>query len=132
MPCWHFLKSKGGGSERGRQRTDSTHILAKVRAINRLMCVGEPMRFALNSLAVVAGDWLLEHSDAAWLGRYGHRIEERRLPQSQADRLALAETIGRDGWRLLTDVFDEAAPADLARNSSSQNPASSLGAELSL
>ncbi len=71
------------------------------------------MRFALNSLAVVAGDWLLEHSDEAWLHRYGHRVEERRLPQSQASRLAVAETIGQDGWRLLTDLFDEAAPAFL-------------------
>ena len=42
---------------------NSTHVLAKVRAINRLMCVGEAMRFALNSLAVVAGEWLLAHSD---------------------------------------------------------------------
>jgi len=39
---------------RGRQRTDSTHVLARVRAVNRLECVGETMRHALNSLAVVA------------------------------------------------------------------------------
>ena len=58
-----------GGSERQRQRTDSTHVLAKVRAINRLMCVGEAMRFALNSLAIVAGEWLLAHSDPEWVDR---------------------------------------------------------------
>ena len=40
-------------------------------------------------------------------------MEERRLPQSQTGRLAVAETIGQDGWRLLTDLFDEAAPAVL-------------------
>jgi len=40
-------------------------------------------------------------------------MEERRLPQSQTGRLAVAETIGQDGWRLLTDLFDEAAPAFL-------------------
>jgi transposase len=38
------------------------------------------MRFALNSLAVVAPEWLVEHSEAAWVERYGHRIEESRLP----------------------------------------------------
>jgi transposase len=108
-----LFKEQGWLKERERQRTDSTHILAKVRAINRLMCVGETMRFALNSLAVVAGDWLLEHSDEAWLHRYGHRMEERRFPQSQASRLVVAETIGQDGWRLLTDLFDEATPAFL-------------------
>lgn len=68
------------------------------------------MRFALNSLAVVAGDWLLEHSDESWLRRYGHRIEEKRLPKSQEDRLAAAEIIGQDGWKLLTDLFDPMAP----------------------
>ena len=41
------FKEQGWLKERQRQRTDSTHVLAKVRAINRLMCVGEAMRFAL-------------------------------------------------------------------------------------
>jgi transposase len=67
------FKEHGWLKERQQQRTDSTHVLAKVRAINRLMCVGETMRFALNSLAVIAGDWLLEHSNPEWLDRYGHR-----------------------------------------------------------
>ncbi len=40
------VNSEAGGSARQRQRTDSTHVLAKIRAINRLMCVGEAMRFA--------------------------------------------------------------------------------------
>ena len=105
-----LFKERGWLEPRERQRTDSTHVLAKVRAINRLMCVGEAMRFALNSLAVVAGDWLLEHSDPEWLDRYGHRIEEARLPRSQTERQALAEVIGRDGSTLLTDIFAPEAP----------------------
>ena len=39
---------------RGRQRTDSTHVLAAVRVLNRLERVGETMRAALNDLAVMA------------------------------------------------------------------------------
>jgi transposase len=105
-----LCKEHGWLKARERQRTDSTHVLAKIRAINRLMCVGEAMRFALNSLAVVAPDWLLEHSDTEWVERYGHRIEESRLPRSQADRQALAEIIGEDGWKVLTTVFDPLAP----------------------
>lgn len=108
-----LFKEQGWLKERGRQRTDSTHILAKVRAINRLMCVGEAMRFAPGSLAVVASDWLLEHSDQAWLYRYGHRIEEGRFPRGQAERQAVAEMIGRDGFALLADVFDPASPTFL-------------------
>jgi transposase len=42
---------------RGRQRTDSTPILAAGRARNRLEVVGETMRHALNSLAVVVPEW---------------------------------------------------------------------------
>jgi transposase len=75
-----LFKERGWLKERQQQRTDSTHVLAKVRAINRLMCVGETMRFALNSLAVVAGDWLLEHSDTEWLERYGHRTRVSSSP----------------------------------------------------
>jgi hypothetical protein len=74
------------------------------------MCVGEAMRFALNSLALNAGEWLLEHSDPAWVERYGHRIEEGRFPRSQAERRDVAEVIGQDGWALLTDVFAPLAP----------------------
>ena len=39
---------------RGRQRTDSTHVIAAVHAYNRLQCAVETLRHALNSLAVVA------------------------------------------------------------------------------
>lgn len=103
-------KQRGWLKARERQRTDSTHVLAKIRAINRLMCVGEAMRFALNSLAVVAPDWLLSEVDAQWVERYGHRIEESRLPKSEGDRLALAKQIGTDGRKLLAAVFDSRTP----------------------
>src|SRR5256886_4434634 len=32
----------------GRQRTDSTHVLAKIRALNRTLCVGQTMVYVLN------------------------------------------------------------------------------------
>ena len=109
----NVFKEQGWLKARGRQRTDSTHILAKVRAINRLMCVGETLRAALNRLAIVAGGWLLDHSQEEWRYRYGHRIEEKPFPKDAANRLALAETIGRDGWALLSDVSAPTAPAFL-------------------
>lgn len=54
----------GGRTARGKQRTDSTHVLAKIRALNRVLCVGETLRHALNCLALVAPDWLRAHSSA--------------------------------------------------------------------
>src|SRR5215471_9057723 len=59
---------------RGKQRTDTTHVLAAIRAVNRLECVGETMRHALNVLAEVAPDWLIEHMQPEWAKRYQSRF----------------------------------------------------------
>ena len=40
----------------GQQRTDSTHVLAAVRVLNRLELVAETLRAALNAVATVAPD----------------------------------------------------------------------------
>jgi transposase len=95
---------------RGRQRTDSTHILAAVRALNRIEVVGEAMRQVLNTLAVVAPEWLRGVSPSDWRGRYARRAEDDRLPTTQAARAALTLTIGHDGWRLLAAIDHADAP----------------------
>lgn len=96
---------------RGRQRTDSTHVLAAIRILNRLECVGEAVRHALNSLAVVAPTWLQPHLQLAWTERYGHRVEQFRLPDSVAGRQQLADSYGADGQALLDAVDAPSAPA---------------------
>jgi transposase len=96
---------------RGRQRTDSTHVLARVRAVNRLECVGETLRHTLNSLAVVAPEWLHRHGQAEWEKRYGRRVEDYRLPTRKEDRHAYAQVIGADGYALLSDIYTSQAPA---------------------
>lgn len=101
--------------ERGRQRTDSTHVLGAIRALNRLCCVGETVRHALNTLAEAAPDWLREHLDPAWPQRYGARFEEYRLPRGKAARQALAEQVGADGSGLLAALAEPDAPAELRR-----------------
>jgi transposase len=101
---------KGWLKARGRQRTDSTHVLAKIRALNRLLCVWETMRAALESLAVVDPDWLRAHSQAEWVERYGPRCEDSRSPLGEAARLAFAEEIGQQGRELLDALFDPTAP----------------------
>src|ERR671912_538570 len=68
---------------RGRQRTDSTHVLGAVRALNRLGCAIETLRAALNALATAAPEW----------------------------RRAYAEQIGRDGHALLAAIMVPDAPA---------------------
>jgi transposase len=85
---------------RGRQRTDSTHILAAVRALNRIEVVGETMRHALNTLAGGAQEWLRAVSPPEWRDRYMRRAEDDRLPTTQAARAAITLSIGNDGWQL--------------------------------
>jgi transposase len=95
---------------RGKQRTDSTHVLAAVRFLNRLETVGETMRHALNAVAELSPGWLRGHSRSEWVERYERRFEEQRLPETAAAREALATTIGADGFALLTAVWAPEAP----------------------
>jgi transposase len=98
------LRERGLLKARGRQRTDSTHVLAAIRVLNRLERVGESLRHALNSLAVVAPDWLRSQVPPEWFDRYGARIESYHLPKTAAGREELVATIGADGHRLLQAV----------------------------
>jgi transposase len=49
-------RAQGLLKAKGRQRTDSTHVLAAIQTLNRLECVGETLRHALNVLATAAPD----------------------------------------------------------------------------
>lgn len=106
-----LCRKRGWLKERGKQRTDLTHIEAAIRTMNRLECVGETLRAALNSLAVVVPDWLRAHAPQDWYDRYGMRMEDFRFPKEATKRQALAEQIGQDGWELLSWVREGEAPA---------------------
>src|SRR4051794_6658778 len=101
------LGERGLVKARGKQRTDSTHVLAAVRSLNHLELVGETMRAALNAVATSAPQWLIEHNRPDWAERYGARVEQYRLPKGEAARQALGEAIGADGHDLLAALFAE-------------------------
>jgi transposase len=98
----------------GRQRSDSTHVLARLRSLNRLELAGESVRAALEALAAAAPAWLTDVIDQEWAGVYGSRIDNLHLPASETKRAALALAYGRDGYRLLEAVSATGAPAWLA------------------
>lgn len=100
--------------QRGKQRTDSTHVLAAVRTMNRLGRVGETLRAALNCLAVVAPEWLTALADPEWFKLYGSRVENFNLPKTEAARKKLAAVIGADGKRLLHAIEVSDARVQLA------------------
>lgn len=107
------FKERGLVKSRGRQRTDSTHILGAVRDLNRLECVGEGLRQALNSLAVEAPEWLQGRVPASWYQRYGSRFETYRLPRERSEQEQLALEIGGDGYQLLQWLVEDKAPMGL-------------------
>ncbi|MDQ3802298.1 MAG: IS1182 family transposase [Acidobacteriota bacterium] len=95
---------------RGRQRTDSTHVLAAVHACNRLQCAIETLRHALNALAVVAPEWLRAHARPEWPERYAPRAFDHYVPPGKEERQAHAELIGADGDLLLSALYAADAP----------------------
>jgi transposase len=106
-----LFREQGLLKAKGRQRTDSTHVLAAIQTLNRLECVGETLRHALNVLAAAAPDWLQSWVPTAWFDRYSQRFAEYRLPPDKPARYALAEQIGTDGRQLLWAIDDPATPA---------------------
>ena len=70
------FNAKGLLKTRGRQRTDSTHILSNVRLMTRLEYVTETMRAALNALASYNPEWIQGITPTVWFERYSRRAEE--------------------------------------------------------
>ncbi len=106
-------KQRGWLKAGGKQRTDSTHVLARVRSLSNLECVGETLRATLDDLARLAPDWLVRQISPDWFERYSHRVENYRLPKADNQRTALAQQIGADGVHLLQALEQPDAPADL-------------------
>jgi transposase len=98
----------------GKQRTDSTHVLAWVRSLSNLECVGETLRAALDDLAALAPEWLVGQISPDWFERYSHRVESYRLPKAESQRSALAQQIGADGLHLPDALQQPEAPAQLS------------------
>ena len=107
-----ICKQRGWLKEGGKQRTDSTHVLARVRSLSNLECVGETLRAVLEELADLDVDWLVKQISPDWFDRYSHRVENYRLPKSESQRTALAQQIGADGLEVLAALERPDAPAE--------------------
>src|SRR5438128_2102239 len=115
-----LCKQRGWLKAGGKQRTDSTHVLARVRSLSNLECVGETLRAVLDDLAALAPEWLVQQISSDWFERYSHRVENYRLPKAESQRTALAQQIGADGLHLLQALQQPTAPAELKEVSSVQ------------
>jgi transposase len=106
-------KERGWIKTRGKQRTDSTYVVAAIRRLYYLECVQEAMRYALNQLSEAAPQWVQGWVPLDWYERYGPRAELFRLPKETSKRNALALVIGADGYALLDALWQDDATRPL-------------------
>lgn len=94
----------------GKARTDSTHVLAAVRRLNRVEVIGETLRALLNDLAELEPEWLQGWVPAEWFKHYASRIEypSGQRSESAEKRLERILRIARDGFVL----FERATAGD--------------------
>lgn len=109
-PILRVCREQGWLGAGGKQRLDSTMVLANVRRLSSLESVGETLRAALNELAEVAPQWLLSLISPDWFERYVHRFELQRFPKGKQVQEELVQQVGRDGWELLQAAEAPQAP----------------------
>ncbi|WAL74882.1 transposase [Kitasatospora sp. YST-16] len=99
------LKETGLVRERTTQRTDSTHVLAVVRAPTRLELVTEAVRAALEEVVRTASHLLTGLVDEDWGRRYGRPVRLGKNPTRPKTRILAA---GDDACRLLEHLHHHA------------------------
>ncbi|QCO17180.1 IS1182 family transposase (plasmid) [Azospirillum brasilense] len=100
---------------RGRQRTDSTHVLAAVKMRSRIDAATEAFRQALNVLAVAAPAWLLGQTRPHWADRYSGHGDWGHAAKARAGRDGHVRELGEDGHHLLAAIWADEAPDWLRR-----------------
>ena len=92
-----LCKEQGWLKARGRQQTDSTHILAKVRALNRAECVVETLR-RTQSAPGCGGAGLATEPGPTRVVRARWTSCRRRSPPHWRGETPSAPASGRSGW----------------------------------
>jgi transposase len=103
-------KSLGMLRDRSDMRTDSTHVVASIRNMNRSELVGETLRATLNVLSTADPQWVAANVDASWYLKYARRFGYPRETLSKEAIIAAAEGIGRDGIALLARIWSKETP----------------------
>src|SRR5712692_6203262 len=114
-PILQLCRQRSWLKARGKQRTDATAVLARVRALSSLESVGESMRAALNALAEQEPTWVQAHLNPEWFERYVHRFELARFPKAETQRQLLREQVGEDVGHLLACIDEGFTPPSVQR-----------------
>jgi transposase len=97
----------------GKQRTDSTHVLANARELHAFELITESVRAALEALAASCPGWLTSRICVSdWERRYGLRTASwsSPRPKSRTKRDELAVARAADGYALVSACYEDSAP----------------------
>jgi transposase len=103
------LKAMGLIKERGKVRTDATHVVALINRLSQLELVRESIRVVLDAVGDVAPVWVSETVPEAFTETYGQRRNDYRLSNAQIAKQLLEA--GRDGFWFLAQI-ERSAPAE--------------------
>jgi transposase len=98
-----YLRERGYVKARGKQRTDSTHIVGLVMELSRLEVVWETIRMALNALINTNAPWVLKWLPASFVELYSVRRSDYRL--KDAEVAPALHKAGEEGQWLVTQVL---------------------------
>lgn len=99
------LAEDKGLLKKGKQRTDSTHVLSAARSMTRTELVLETMRNCLDVLCDVAPQLVLSlHPKFIMSKAYELRGLEFRIPRKENQRKELVENVGKDAKLLLSSI----------------------------
>jgi hypothetical protein len=92
----------------GKQRTDSTHVVAAVAELNQLDLAGESVRAAVEALAAAHPGWVAGALHVGeWTRKYGAPVPGWHFPASKKKQDEIAVTYARNGHALLRAVCDK-------------------------
>lgn len=96
------LTEMGFIRSRGKQRTDSSHVLGLVAKLSRLELVSETLRVTLHAIQRRSAEWVQGHIPVALQDQYLLRRSDYQLSQSEVAHQL--EQTGADGWWLLQQL----------------------------
>jgi len=94
-----WLRQAGYLKKKGKQRTDSTHVIGRVAHLSRLELVWETLRLALHEMEKASPTWYMQTIPASFDDSYRKRQHDWRINKNDVARYL--QQVGQDGCWLL-------------------------------
>jgi hypothetical protein len=99
-----MLRSLSGFGKRESSTRCTEQIIASICLPSRAESILDVMDQAIEAVAAVNPEWLKDHTLPHWYRRYHLKIGHRSLPADPGEVETLIESVGNDGWHLLTRI----------------------------